>query len=137
MAMYDRVCRSCGISFKGGPRAWYCPNCRAERKKEQSQRCKREGPRRPLGSKDVCKNCGKEYTVECGLQMYCPDCQPEMHRKLDTEQGKAYYQEVVSKDLKLRSEKRKAHYAKNKDEINRKRREKYAEKKNKDEKPPV
>lgn len=30
-----RTCRECGATFDGGPRAWYCPNCRAIRKKSQ------------------------------------------------------------------------------------------------------
>ena len=35
----DRTCRTCGTTFKGDPRAWYCPTCRAER--ERASRRKR------------------------------------------------------------------------------------------------
>lgn len=132
MAIYDRFCRTCSMSFKGGPRAWYCPDCRKERLKERKAKYNRGEFKRHLGEKDICKNCGKEYIVESGMQKYCPDCQAEMHKKIDCEQGTAYYHNVISKDLKLRSEKRRKHYADNKNEINRKRREKYASgKKNK------
>lgn len=70
----DRVCRQCGVTFPGGPRAWYCPTCRAERRQEAWKRHKKVGTARPLGSTDTCKRCGKEYIVEGGRQMYCKDC---------------------------------------------------------------
>lgn len=123
MAIYERICRTCGRNFKGGPRAWYCPECREERKKERAAKYRKGKPKRPLGSKDFCQNCGKEYTVESGLQKYCPECQPEMHKKIDNEQGTAYYHNVV--DKKQRKIKRKKRYSENKDTINAKRRENY------------
>lgn len=133
MAIYERICRTCGRNFKGGPRAWYCPDCRQKRLRERKAKYNKGDFKRHLGDKDICKNCGKEYTVEGGLQKYCLECRPEMYKKIDNEQGTTYYHEVVSKNLRLRSDKRKAHYAENKDEINRKRREKYATKKKKSE----
>ena len=73
----DRQCQTCGITFSGGPRAWYCPQCRAERKRmqsrEQKQR-KREGKVRSVGSVAYCERCGQPYTVNGGLQRYCPEC---------------------------------------------------------------
>lgn len=70
----NRICRQCGINFPGGPRAWYCPSCRLERSREADRRHKRMGTSRPIGSTDICKRCGKEYTVEGCRQMYCKDC---------------------------------------------------------------
>ena len=32
-----RTCRQCGRTFWGGPRAWYCPECRKERQAAQQQ----------------------------------------------------------------------------------------------------
>ena len=127
MAIYDRICRTCGVSFRGGPRAWYCPDCRRERERERKKHYNSDGFTRHIGQKCLCDNCGKEYTLEGGLQKYCPDCQAEMHKKLDNEQGTTYYHDHV--DKAERSAKRRKHYAENKDELNRKRREKYAEKK--------
>lgn len=72
-----RVCRNCGITFDGGPRAMYCPDCRAARQRMQSAAHKRSGAARPIGSTDTCTMCGAEYTVESGRQMYCKDCAPE------------------------------------------------------------
>lgn len=91
MAIYDRICRACGRDFQGGPRSWYCPNCRKERKKERDAKCRKEPPKRKLGSTDICKNCGEEYIVVSGLQMYCKECQPIMHAELDRRQSLAYY----------------------------------------------
>lgn len=70
----DRICRQCGAVFPGGPRAWYCPTCRAERKRIAERRFRRTGPYRPLGSTDACKRCGGEYVVESGRQAYCKRC---------------------------------------------------------------
>ena len=129
MAIYDRVCRTCGKSFKGGPRAWYCPDCRQERLRERKAKYNRGDFKRHLGDKDLCQNCGQEYLVESGLQKYCPKCQPIMHKQLDNRQGIAYYYDVVAKDKELRSSKRRAYYAEHKDELNKRRREKYKSKK--------
>lgn len=70
----DRICRQCGAVFPGGPRAWYCPSCRADRQRDADRRSKRTGPARPLGSTDTCKRCGGEYVVESGRQLYCKRC---------------------------------------------------------------
>lgn len=69
-----RICRTCGATFPGGPRAWYCPDCRAERKRAQAAAYARRGVSRPIGSSDRCEVCGKPYTVQSGRQKYCPDC---------------------------------------------------------------
>lgn len=69
-----RVCRQCGATFLGGPRAWYCPDCRAERRAEADRRAKANGPQRPIGSIDKCEACGGEYIVTSGNQKYCPSC---------------------------------------------------------------
>lgn len=61
----------------GGGRAYFCPECRKERQKEQNKRCKerrRAGTSRQLGSTDICKRCGSEYVVSGGLQQFCPEC---------------------------------------------------------------
>lgn len=85
-----RTCRTCGTTFDGGPRAWYCPSCRAERQKEASRRARKEGTKRPLGSIDHCVICGKEYIVNSARQRYCPDCAPEAYAAADREASKAW-----------------------------------------------
>nr|DAE41133.1 MAG TPA: Thaumarchaeal output domain 1 [Caudoviricetes sp.] len=88
-----RVCRQCGTTFDGGPRAWYCPTCRAERQRIRNAAQRKTGARRPLGSIDHCVVCGKEYVVEGGLQKYCKDCAPEAIRAVDREQSKKWAKE--------------------------------------------
>lgn len=85
-----RVCRECGQSFDGGPRAWYCPECRAIRAKICAAKYRANGPVRALGSTDYCAICGKEYVVAGGLQKYCPDCAPEAIRAADREASKKW-----------------------------------------------
>lgn len=76
----ERVCRQCGTVFLGGPRAWYCPGCRAGRQRTRSREYRRRsaaGKSRKIGSEDICVVCGKLYTVSSGNQCYCPECAPE------------------------------------------------------------
>lgn len=88
-----RVCIVCGITFDGGPRARYCPTCRIEREKEWKRdylQRKAHNKTRPIGSTDICQVCGKEYTVNSGLQKYCPDCAEEAIRAKVLPQKIAY-----------------------------------------------
>lgn len=96
MAIYIRECIQCGAAFKGGPRAWYCPECRAERIKQADREAKKrksEGKVRKIGSTDFCKRCGKPYTVNSGKQMYCPECSEEAVKEIDRQQALEYYYE--------------------------------------------
>ena len=77
----SRVCRLCGKTFPGGPRAWYCPECREIRRKESAARCAKTGTIRPLGSIDRCEICGGEYIVNSARQRYCKDCAAEAIRQ--------------------------------------------------------
>lgn len=86
----ERVCTVCGVRFLGGPRAKYCPECRHEIRKQRDIEQKKRGARRPLGSIDFCKACGKEYIVNSGLQKYCPECAAEQIRERDRERGREY-----------------------------------------------
>lgn len=93
-----RTCRQCGTVFPGGPRAWYCPECRQERRRAGDRESKRRGAaRRPIGSKDVCVRCGKEYVVSSGRQMYCPDCADAAVREKERARKADYYRENQDK----------------------------------------
>ena len=70
----DRVCRQCGTTFPGGPRAWYCQSCRLDRRREADRRHHKTGAARPIGSTDTCAICGAEYVVDGPRQRYCKDC---------------------------------------------------------------
>lgn len=107
MAIYIRECHMCGAAFKGGPRAWYCPDCRQERKimQKREQNAKQAaGTTRKLGSTDLCKNCNEPYIVTGSLQKYCPKCKDQMAKKVDREQSLAYYHEnkdVINENRKI------------------------------------
>lgn len=86
--MTSKVCQTCGIVFTGGPRAWYCPECRHARRIEKMRGYNAAiaaGTTRKLGSTSICESCGKPYTVMSGNQKWCSDCRPEMLKKLSRE----------------------------------------------------
>lgn len=88
------LCEACGHPFEGGPRARFCPVCRAERQRDQNaayRRRKRKGDVRELGTTDTCTACGREYEVEGGNQRYCPSCAPAAVAAVDRRQGMEYY----------------------------------------------
>ena len=118
MNMRDRQCKTCGITFKGGPRAWYCPSCREERRKEQSRRGKqkeRDGLTRKIGSVDKCEICGNDYIVAGGLQRMCEVCKPEQYAKIDAEMSLKYYHENKENINPARYERRSKKRADNND----------------------
>lgn len=89
-----RTCRQCGAVFLGGPRAWYCPSCREERTRARDREYKStRTPGRPLGSIDICVRCGKEYVVNSGRQMYCPDCAKTAVREKERLRKMVYWEE--------------------------------------------
>lgn len=95
----NRTCRECSCSFEGGPRAYYCLVCRAERQRKASRDSKarsRKGLTRKLGSIDKCERCGKDYEIAGPLQRFCPDCQPVHTLEYDRETALRYYH--VQKD---------------------------------------
>lgn len=103
------VCRTCGKHFIGGPRAWYCPDCREERKAEasiQAKKRKRSGQVREIGSIDICERCGAEYTVDGSLQRFCPNCQPIYYAEVRRKQCLAYYHKNSNEVNKKRNPKR-------------------------------
>lgn len=107
--LQQRICQQCGRSFEGGPRAYYCPSCRAERQREQNaefQRRKRKGNYRPLGSIDKCEQCGKDYVVEGGQQRFCPDCQPIHAKEYDRETAIEFYHNNKDRINPVRNQRR-------------------------------
>lgn len=104
----NRVCKDCGRSFQGGPRAYYCPSCRITRTEETNKQYKRTGPQRPLGSLDKCERCGKDYIVASGLQRFCPECRPIHSAEHDRQTGLEFYHENKDRINPPRNVKRQA-----------------------------
>lgn len=99
-----RVCRQCGREFKGGPRAWYCPECRAARQKEAAARYRKNGAERHLGTISQCTICGKEYIVESGLQRYCTECAAKHLKQVDNAASLQYKKANPDKAKKSNSD---------------------------------
>lgn len=91
----DRKCLSCSTNFPGGPRAYYCPACRVDRRRQAKaryQQKKRLGIGiRHIGSTDRCERCNELYTVESGLQRFCPKCQPIHAAEYDAKTSLSFY----------------------------------------------
>ena len=96
----DRACRQCGATFLGGPRAWYCPSCRLERRREADRKYKAHGTSRPLGSIDLCEVCGEPYTVNSSRQKYCPVCAPDAVRAVDQAQSRAWNEQNATPEYR-------------------------------------
>ena len=90
-----RTCRECGVTFDGGPRAWYCLACRETRKKLQKARYverRKRGLSITLGeSVGKCEVCGKDFIYASARQRYCSDCAQEAWKETDRKQGLKWY----------------------------------------------
>ena len=90
MNIMPRTCRGCEKIFQGGPRAWYCPECRSERKKIQSKEYrqrKKLGKTISIGSLIKCEICGKEIIKDGGSQRFCPECAAKHLKEVDNQQS--------------------------------------------------
>ena len=121
----ERTCRECGATFLGGPRAWYCPNCRVQRRLEAEQRYRAKGRKadRPLGSTDHCIRCGAEYIVNAARQKYCPDCAYDGIREADRPMSRAWNQAHKEEYYPARNAKRRKERAENPEPIREKERQ--------------
>ena len=88
-----RTCRQCGSEFLGGPRAWYCPTCREERKKRHDREFKerkRAGKVIPVGSSIRCETCGKDMIKNGGFHRFCDECAANHLKQVDNAQSIAW-----------------------------------------------
>lgn len=106
----ERVCQICGSHFMGYPRSMFCPDCSRERKRVQKKRYNNQKSARPLGSKDCCEICGKEYVVKSGLQKYCPDCAETRVKENIRAHKRVYMAENSEKSKKIKAETRGKRY---------------------------
>lgn len=73
----ERACQDCGKVILLHIRSKRCPECQlaATRSTDREhKRRMRQGLSRQIGSVDLCQRCGQPYTVNGGLQRYCPAC---------------------------------------------------------------
>ena len=103
--MLPRVCCECGATFSGGPRAWYCPACREERKKihdRDFKQRKRAGVVVPIGEAIRCEICGKEIVKNSGMQRYCDECAKIHLKNVDNAQSLDWKRENPEKIKKAK-----------------------------------
>lgn len=104
--IYQRKCRRCGSEFFGGPRAFYCSECRKEREKERRKKYNKYGPKRKIGDEDICSCCQNPYTVVSGNQKYCKECAAVAVKEIDRMQGIEWYRKNADKINAKRKESR-------------------------------
>lgn len=97
----QRICKTCGREFAGGPRAWYCPDCRAERVREQNRRAKakkRAGKNIVIGMTiKRCEVCGEPFIVTGSMQKYCKKCAADAIKEADRIQSRGWMQRAAEK----------------------------------------
>ena len=106
----ERICKICGATFLGYPRSFFCPSCSADRKKQQKKIHNRRKPVRPIGSIDICENCGKEYIVNSGRQKYCPECASEKVKENIRAHKREYMAKNSEKSKELKADTRGKRY---------------------------
>ena len=72
--MWRTTCVSCGAEIFRPVKCIRCKDCQDAYDRRRDAEIKSTGPRRQLGSIDLCQRCGAEYTVESGMQKYCKAC---------------------------------------------------------------
>lgn len=103
----DRICKSCGVTFQGGPRAWYCLTCRAERRKmydREHKRRKKLGLSRKVGELQTCIDCGNQYAFYVGASERCPECAEKRGKMIDRQKSKEWNLENKSRYLGAKKE---------------------------------
>ncbi len=121
MAMYEnRICKQCKNKFVGGPNALYCPSCSKKRKSERDRENKRKeirGLSRKIGSEDICKKCGRKYTVTTGNQIYCKNCGEEMQKQRTIQYNKKIQQNKKNENTEKKKSRAKSKELKTSDRI--------------------
>lgn len=105
----EKRCVICGKPYEGSKQSRYCADCKAEIKRAYNravypkyQRYYQERYKakmgeahvdtvRKVGDTDTCTVCGKPYTVQSGVQKYCPSCRPIENARLTRERNAMYY----------------------------------------------
>lgn len=105
-----KVCARCGVEFIGYPRSKYCVACAPIVDAEHQRNFRRNGPARPIGSIDICENCGKEYVVNSGRQKYCPECAKvvvkENIKAQKREWNRQHQEEIKKKRAEMKKDRR-------------------------------
>lgn len=88
--LWTSTCMDCGATFRRPIKCIRCAECQHKIKLKKWHEWKKNGSKRLLGSKDICKNCGAEYIVQSGMQRYCKNCAEAMMNKNIRAHKRAY-----------------------------------------------
>lgn len=88
--MWHTTCISCGAEIYRPIKCVRCKDCQDAYDRRRDAEIKSTGPRRQLGSIDLCQRCGAEYTVESGMQKYCKACSASATRDSIRAHKRAY-----------------------------------------------
>lgn len=94
--LYPRTCRECGKEFEGGPRAYYCPECKVERQRKYDREAKRKqnvGLTAKIGEIMTCEMCGEDTIRNSGNQKFCEKCGKINYENIQRARGLKYYNE--------------------------------------------
>ena len=103
--MMPRICKICGAQFVGGPRAWHCQTCRAERRRQQNRDFKirqRNGKVIPVGCIIKCELCGADIIKTSGSKRFCEECAEKHLKQVDNEQSQKWKAENKEKYIKAK-----------------------------------
>lgn len=98
--LLPRICRQCGKTFDGGPRAWYCPDCRYLRQLESGRKSyykQTHGLSLKIGSIMTCEMCGESCIRNSANQRFCEKCAIINIKNKDRQQSLDYYKKNKAK----------------------------------------
>ena len=107
-----KTCKMCGIEFKGGSKALFCPSCRVVRRRERDaddRKRKKLGLSRKIGEEYTCEFCGEAYILRSPSQKFCEKCSKNPDRFKDPEREKQkelekeYNERVLEENRKYES----------------------------------
>lgn len=105
--MMQHICRECGAPFAGGPRAWYCPSCREERKKKAlaaHRARKKAGSAVRVGDIMQCELCHQNIIRSGPLQRFCPECAAIHLKEVDNAQSLEWKKNNLEKMREIKRE---------------------------------
>lgn len=87
-------CQQCGNDFTTtANHAKYCKACARQRQFDRAKAYnekKKNLQLRPLGSTDICPECGSEYLVKSGSQKVCENCRKKYTNKMKSKTNAVY-----------------------------------------------
>lgn len=104
----DKACVDCGRVVRMHIKSKRCKACQEVADKihnAEHRRAKTRGHTRAIGATSTCTVCGELYTVNSGMQKYCPACAPAATKAADSRATLAWIQAAYEADPQRREAK--------------------------------